>query len=301
MNKNKNITIVVASDNFFAVMIGALLKSIDVNHTSGEHIDFYIIDDGISTKFRQQLERIADPSRITLKWFKSKEIVPSNINIPLDKSSFPVTVFLRIFIPYMIDQDVEKVIYIDVDTIVQDDISNLWNIDLKDYTIGAVQDYCKTVDCRWSGIPNYKQLGLAGDTKYFNSGVLLINPKKWRKQDITNQVIDVLTKYKEHVVMPDQYGLNVVFVNKWLELDPKWNWFANLENDNPSLVHFVEIKPIFSTYIFNEIYRQEFFRYLSMTPWKNFTPISGYRRLQKKMVTKIKKKLLAFNIFSFIP
>ena len=289
MKPNNTISIVVASDNFFAIMIAALLKSIDVNHKTNEHIDFYIIDDGISAKFKNQLELVADPSRITLKWFKSKEIIPKDIVIPMDKSSFPITVFLRIFIPYMIDQHAEKVIYLDVDTIVQDDISNLWNISLGDFTIGAVQDYSKTVDCRWAGIPNYKELGLPGDTKYFNSGVLLINPKKWRQEDITNQVIAVLSKYKEHVVMPDQYGLNVVFAKKWLELDSKWNWFANQENLSPSLVHFVEIKPIFTTYKFSEDYKKEFFRYLAMTPWKNFKPISGNRRTLKKILTKIKK------------
>jgi lipopolysaccharide biosynthesis glycosyltransferase len=291
--KNK-ISIVVASDNFFAIMIAALLKSIDVNHATDEHIDFYIIDDGISAVNRKRLETIADPKRITLRWFKSKDIVPKDIHIPMDKSSFPVTVFLRIFIPYMIDQETDKVIYIDVDTIVQDDISRLWNIDLGDYTIGAVQDYAKTVDCRWAGIPNYKQLGLAGDTKYFNSGVLLINPKKWRQQDITNEVISVLGKYREHVVMPDQYGLNVVFANKWKELDPKWNWFVNQENDHPWLIHFVEIKPIFVSYKFDQYYRQQFFKYLAMTPWRNFKPISDNRRLLKKIVTRIKKKLLKF-------
>lgn len=294
MKKPDKISIVVASDNFFAIMIAALLKSIDVNHISGEHIDFYIIDDGISANFKKQLESIADPSRITLKWFKSKEIIPANTSIPVDKSSFPLTVFLRIFIPFMIDQNAEKVIYIDVDTIVQDDISKLWHIDLGNYTIGAVQDYSGTVDCKWAGIPNYKELCIPGDSKYFNSGVLLINPKKWRAENITNEVIAVLVKHKEHVVMPDQYGLNVVFANKWLELDPKWNWFANKENEQPSLIHFVEIKPIFSTYKFKEIYRQEFFRYLSMTPWRNFKPISGNRRLLRKVYTKLKKALLNF-------
>lgn len=291
MKANNNISIVVASDNFFAIMIAALLKSIDVNHKTGEHIDFYIIDDGISAKFKAQLEAISNPERITLKWFKSKEIIPANVDIPVDKSSFPLTVFLRIFIPYMVDQSAEKVIYLDVDTIVQDDISKLWNTHLEDYTIGAVQDYSGTVDCKWAGIPNYKELGLAGNTKYFNSGVLLINPKKWRAENITSQVIDTLVKYKQHVVMPDQYGLNVVFANKWKELDPKWNWFANKENENPSLIHFVEIKPIFTNYKFKEFYKEEFYRYLSMTPWRNFKPISGNRRMLKKIITKIKKRL----------
>ena len=295
MKQQQTISIVVASDNFFAIMIAALLKSIDENHITGEHINFYIIDDGISTKYKKLLNSIANPSRITLKWFKSKEIIPAGIVIPADSSSFPLTVFLRIFAPYIIDQDAERMIYIDVDTIVQDDISTLWNMPLGNYTIGAVQDYSGTIDCKWAGIPNYKQLGLAGDSKYFNSGVLLINPKKWRAEKITDKVIEVLVKYKEFVVMPDQYGLNVVFANNWLELNPKWNWFANKDDEKPSLIHFVEIKPIFTSYKFKDSYKKEFYRYLSMTPWKNFKPISENRRLLRKIYNKIKKKILSLR------
>lgn len=290
--KKENISIVVASDNHYAILIAALLKSIELNHKTDEHIDFHIIDDGISASTRKKLETIVDPNRITFKWFKSKEIIPSNIQIPVDSSAFPLTVYLRVFAPYVVDQSLEKIIYLDVDTIVQEDISKLWNISLGDFIVAAVQDTGKTVDCEWGGIPNYKELGLAADTKYFNSGVLMINPKKWRQENISSQVITALRTYKEHVRLADQYGLNVVFANKWLMLDPLWNWFAFEENESPNIVHFLDIKPIFSSYNSKEIYKNEFYRYLSLTPWKNFKPISGNKRQIRKVFNKIKKMFL---------
>jgi lipopolysaccharide biosynthesis glycosyltransferase len=290
---SKNISIVVASDNHYAIHIAALLKSIDLNHKTAEHIDFYIIDDGITASTRKKIAEIPDPSKITLKWFKSKDIIPADIKIPVDKSAFPLTVYLRIFSPYVIDQDADKLIYLDVDTIVQDDISKLWNMPLGNHIIGAIQDVGKTMDCQWGGVPNYKELGFEATTKYFNSGVLLIDPKKWRAGKISNEVITTLSKYKEHVKLADQYGMNVVFGNKWLELDPKWNWFAFKEDEKPSLVHFLDIKPLFKSYNSNEVYKKEFFRYLSMTPWKNFKPISGRKRQIRKVLNKVKKMFLS--------
>lgn len=292
MKKNNNISIVVASDNHYAILIAALLKSIELNHKTEEHIDFHIIDDGISPKTKEKLSAIADPKMITLKWFKSKEIVPSNIVIPVDNSAFPLTVYMRVFSPYVVDPEVDRLIYLDVDTIVQDDISKLWNIDLGEYTVAAAQDVGKTVDCEWGGIKNYKELGLNADTKYFNSGVLVINPKKWRAEDLSNQVITALSTHKEYVQLADQYGLNVVLANKWLQLDPKWNWFAFKENENPYLVHFLDIKPIFTSYNSKEVYKDEFYRYLSMTPFKNFKPISGNQRYIRKVINKIKKAFM---------
>ena len=289
------ISIVVASDNFYAILIAALLKSIDVNHKTHEHIDFHIIDDGISNKFKKQLETIVDPSRLTIFWHTSKSIIPSNLSIPVDTSGFPMTTYLRVFAPNVVGLDVHKLLYIDVDIILQDDISKLWHMSTGEHVIAAVQDIAKTVDCDWGGLPNYKELGLDPKTKYFNAGVLLINTDKWREQNISAEIIGALIKYKETVQLGDQYGLNVVFATKWEELDPKWNWFASLEKGNPSLIHFLDIKPIFTTYNSNEYFKQEFFRYLDMTPWKNFKLINGKNRLFRKAFNKIKKALLRLS------
>jgi lipopolysaccharide biosynthesis glycosyltransferase len=94
------------------------------------------------------------------------------------------------------------------------------------------------------------------------------------------------------VRMADQYGLNVAFANKWLMLDPKWNWFAHQDNEQPYIVHFLDIKPIFKSYNSQEVYKDEFFRYLAMTPWKNFKPISGSKRKLRKITNKIKKAFM---------
>ena len=289
--KNNCISILVASDNFYAILIAALLKSIDVNHQSEEHINFYIIDDGISPKFKQQLESIVDPTRITIKWIDGKHIIPEGVTIPSETSAFPLTAYMRVFAANAVDDDIEKLIYLDVDTLVQVDIAELWNIDLGKFDIAAVQDPGKTVACEWGGIPNYKDLGLSADTKYFNSGVLILNPKKWREENIAAQVVDTLVKYREHVKLPDQYALNVIFVNKWLELDPKWNWFAFQEGHEPYIIHFLDIKPIFKSYHSQESFRVEFYRYLSMTPWKNYKPQSDYKRIARKIFNKLKKTI----------
>lgn len=292
MDARNNISIAVASDNHYAILIVALLTSIDVNHKTDEHIDFHIIDDGISRKFRKKLSGIIDPTRITLYWHKSNEIVPTNITIPIDNSAFPLTAYMRVFSPYIVSPTVKKLIYLDVDTIVQDDISKLWNIPLNGYTVGAVQDIGKTVDCSWAGIPNYMELGLTSDTKYFNSGVLLIDTHKWLSEDISGQVISALSKYKQHVRLADQYGLNVALANKWLELDPKWNWPAFNEDEGAYLIHFLDIKPIFTSYRSQEKYKDSFFHYLDMTPWKNFKPINGNQRIFRKIFNVMKKKLM---------
>src|ERR1700761_8756774 len=189
MSLQDNISLVAATDNHYAILLAALIKSIEVNHKTSEKIDFYIIDDGISNTNIKKIQDSSDASITTLHWFKSNEVIPRGINIPIDKSAFPITTYLRLFAPYIIPQETKRVIYLDVDMIVLEDISKLWHIDIEGRLFGAVIDIAETVDSTWSGIPNYKQLGLDPKTKYFNAGLLLIDPIKWREEDISNKVI----------------------------------------------------------------------------------------------------------------
>src|SRR5690606_5528607 len=139
MTNTETISLVVASDNFYAVHIAALLKSIEVNHKTPEPIDFHIIDDGISPTNKRKLCSVVDSKTITVIWHKSNDIIPDSLTIPIDTSSFPLTTYLRIFAAHVVANDVKRLIYLDVDTIVEDDIAKLWYQDIKGHIIGAVQ------------------------------------------------------------------------------------------------------------------------------------------------------------------
>lgn len=290
MSFQENITIVIASDNHYAVLIAALIKSIEVHHKSDESISFIIIDDGISKKNKEKLQKSINPKITNLKWIESSTIIPPEIKIPTDNSTYPATVYYRLFAPYIVDTSCKKIIYMDVDMILYDDISTLYHINIGNDIVGAVQDYMGTVNSPIGGIPNYKELGIPPETKYFNSGLLLINPKLWKENDTTNKVINCMNDNAKYVVFPDQYGLNVVLYNRWHEIDLIWNCSDYFEvPSNPSLVHFLNIKPIFKSCFSLPKHKNEFYRLLSLTAFKNFKPISDYNRLFKKGFTKIKK------------
>lgn len=62
------ITIVVTSDNFFSVLLAALIKSVEVNHTSPEFLCFYIIDDGITAHNKKLIEQMIDHTKTSITW-----------------------------------------------------------------------------------------------------------------------------------------------------------------------------------------------------------------------------------------
>jgi lipopolysaccharide biosynthesis glycosyltransferase len=289
------ITIVVATNDFYAILLSALLKSIEVNHKSGEPIHIHVIDDGISAKNVKLISETVNKDVFTFFWHKTSTVVPKHIKFPDDISALPLTVYMRLFAPYLIPQDAKKMLYLDVDMIVLKDISELWNVDLGTKLFAAVQDRCATMLSRWGGVPNYAELGLSANDPYFNSGLLLLDPVRWRAMDVPVKVIKVISENIKYAKWPDQYGLNVVLVNQWLMLDPRWNAFADNKYEDPFLVHYLNVKPIFKSYKSQPEYFDLFHSYLKQTPYKNFKVLGNKHLLLRKVITRISKKIRALT------
>lgn len=291
MNADQRITIVTVCDNHYLILLAALIKSIELNHKTGEMIDLYVVGDQLSAKNKHKLELSINPEIVVLHWLAMEEVKPSTIKIPTDKGSYPLNIYMRLFIPHFIPKEVDKVLYMDVDMIVEAEISKLWETELGDFPIAAVTDTTiKNIGCNWGGITNYKELGLNPDSKYFNSGLLLINTRIWRKNDLTTKIINCIVENKKYAQYPDQYGCNVVLAEQWLELDARWNFNISVETaQKPYILHFIHRKPIYKSYDNKPEYKDAFDRYVGLTQWKDAKPIGESSRYLKKIKNILQK------------
>jgi len=276
-------------------MLAVLIKSIEVNHTSNEGIHIYIVDDGINARNKLKIINSINQEKIKLTWLPINEIIPKDIAFPLDKTTFPLNIYIRLFIPHFLPQACVKAIYLDVDMVVKKDISLLWNTNINGKTIAGVVDRSEKVSSTWAGITNYKELGLHPDTKYFNSGLLVIDLNKWRQTTLSLDILKCIHKNQKFADFPDQYGLNVIFANQWFELDHRWNTFATMTEKDPYIIHFIGRKPIYSSYVNNNSYAADFFQYMKLTKWADYRLKTEYDHLFSKLrihSTKILKRVL---------
>jgi len=289
MANTNTITLVVVSDDHYVILLAALIKSIEENLSACVKIDLWIVEDGISKESMQKMHASVNPQITTIRW-KNIHDITVGANLPKDKSSFPLNIYARLFIPYFIPENIEKALYLDVDMIVLADLYILWNIDLGNYTLAAVKDpRVQTFDNDWGGVLNYKELGLNGKSTYFNTGMLLMNIRKWREENIAYKVIDVVSKNIKYANYPDQYGLNIVLAGNWLELDAKWNHFVTIDDDTPYIIHFVNRKPLYKAYANSPVYRDYFYRYLDQTRWRGTKQIGESKRRFKKIKNILNK------------
>ena len=295
MLPQESIILAVVCNNHFVVLLAALLKSIEVTHRSNEFINLYVINDGLSDSNIANLNKCISSNKIQLIWIKMIDAFPIGIELPLDNTSFPVSTYIRLCAPYFVAKGTKRVIYLDVDMVLMEDISNLWKVDLHNYAVGAVTDRAETIGNPWGGIKNYKELNLEPDAGYFNAGLLVIDVGKWLKMGITNKVIECINNNKNHVTFADQYGLNVVLANnQWCKLDPLWNCPSMSSESSPFLIHFTGIKPIYKNYDSNENYKKIFFSYLEFTEWAGYKQQSRYARLFQKTINIVSKKITYF-------
>ena len=193
---NEPIIVVCASDNNFVKLAAAMLKSIEINHKTSRPIIVYFLDNGILSWNRRKLS--ASMKNLTVKWIKIKKNHIKTIH-GFDNFSNQ-SPYTRLLMPYVIPNNIHKIIYLDCDLLVLNDIEELWKTKLNNYTIGTVLDpHVQSFDCSWGGILNYKNLGFNPKTKYFNSGVMLVNLQKWLTEKISERTIKVNTKHDEYV------------------------------------------------------------------------------------------------------
>ena len=133
---------------------------------------------------------------------------------------FSVVTYYRLFIASLFPQ-YDKIIYLDCDLVVLGDISELYNTELGDNISAAVPDQyvCNTREFR---LYAEKAVGVDPDT-YFNAGVLVISLEQFRKNNIEEKFIKLITEYNFDLLDPDQAYLNYLCFGKTLILPNGWN------------------------------------------------------------------------------
>ncbi|MER2507866.1 MAG: glycosyltransferase family 8 protein [Amaricoccus sp.] len=122
--------------------------------------------------------------------------------------------YLRILVPNILPQSLRRVLYLDCDIVVLDDVRPLWTHDLGGKVMGAVPDFMMQV----SGQPR--------GPAYVNAGVLLIDLEKWREMNLTEKMLEYAAEHREYLEYHDQDVINSVLYGKMDNLDLRWNVHA---------------------------------------------------------------------------
>jgi lipopolysaccharide biosynthesis glycosyltransferase len=291
------IKLVFVVDKNFVKFLVVCIYSIIVNTKSNLRIYVICDDESFIWNEMQKLLQVKDFDLITINYnhYKNKQYVNS-IN---QKSSAH---FAKFDIPNLVAEN--RVLYLDCDIIVVNDIKSLWDEFDNNYSIQAAVNPFYNKD---NGI-----MELTANDKKFNSGVLLMNLDRMRMNHSTDKLYEFKKKTAGQSKLNDQPAFNYIFKHDWCELPPNYNYisiyfrrhfsifgFSKDEYDrilkNITIVHFTGTdKPwsFLSLHPYNKLYREYYAKCYGPIKF-NDKNIKGYfirtRRKIKAMISYYKK------------
>ena len=298
---SREIPIFFATDNNYVPFLAVALTSLLDNASKDYFYKIYVLTTSLKKEYVDQLALICEDA---CKNGASASIDFVSMKDEMEKSSgtfhlrdyYSKETYCRVFIPRVFPQ-YDKVLYLDCDIVVTGDISELFNTDIGDNIIGGASEEVM-VDYDVFGTYVEKALGVPRN-EYFSAGVLLINTKKYREEDIETKFIKLMNTFKFRVTQDEDY-LNVLCHGKTKMIDLGWNKSAykneKFDDKNLKLVHYkINWKP---WHYDNVCYEDSFWKYARQTfLYENILKIkAGYGEDLKKRDTEAFENLVKMAV-----
>lgn len=309
---NPNIAhVVYASDDRFAEILGVSLVSLYENSQDMDDIVVYVLDSGITENNKEKLLSISRKySRSEIHWIPAQDISKVlAMDMKVDRGS--LSQYARLFVSSDLPEDLDRVLYLDCDIAIVKSIRELWNLDLHGKTIGALLDAFSTAYRR--------NIDLQPNDVMFNSGVMLIDLKRWKEERIEERLLKFIESKNGKIQQGDQGALDAVLSHDTYCFEPGFNSVTiyfdfnydemmiyrkpakgfygrdEIEQavENPSLIHFTTSFQSKRPWVegCQHRYVNVWLKYKEMSPWNESELWNDRTRKIKRVVVGILKKM----------
>ena len=233
----KNIPIFFSCDDNYVPFLGVAITSLICNTSEKNNYSIYVLHSGLKNENMKRIKALeTQNASIEFVDVSDKlEVYGRKLNL---RDYYTVAIYFRLFIPNMFPQ-LDKAIYLDADMVILEDVAKLYDIDLHDNLLGGVSD---AIIASRKEFRDYAELGcgIYPYTRYFNSGMMLMNLDAMREFNLEGKFEFLFNTYGFETVCPDQDYLNVICKDRVLYLDEGWDKMAIDGNykGRPMIVHY---------------------------------------------------------------
>lgn len=204
--------IVCCTDTHYIMPTGVMLKSLFDNNKTENLTVHVIIDDSVTESDKRALTEITEGY---ISFYSASSIHCGFPNIGVTNTHVTTASYYRLFLTQLLPVEIEKVLYLDGDIIINDNLSDLWETNIENYAIGCIKDMDE--------IPNLNRVSYPRDYGYFNAGVLLINLKFWRHHHLLETFLQCIKENGTKLMYHDQDVLNFTLYDKKRYLPMRYN------------------------------------------------------------------------------
>ena len=246
-----------------------------------EQFMVHVIADNLQESLQKTLENLCAQYQNHIAFYPPSLELLKGFEIRKFSKRISMATYYRCLLSDILPRDIERVLYLDCDIVVLGNIRPFYDTPIADVGVAAVEDIgCKEAQ-------RYDILKYPMEYSYFNAGVLLVNLDYWRAHDIPKACADYFHKYPERILFNDQDLLNSLLCRHKTFVPLKWNmqdgfyrnttalgeeWDKAHAEDlrHPVVLHYTNRKPW--EYDSQHPLRDEYFKYLDLTPWKGERP-----------------------------
>jgi len=230
--------ILYCSDNNYAPYLGVSVTSVLETNRDAESIVFYVISDGISEdnldRLQRQVARYGENRRLVL--IDGKDWIQRLTDMTMLRYRGSHAANLRLFFTEYIESDVERVLYLDCDTIIQASLKELFETEMGSHPVAVALD---SLTAYYKPVVGFEQ-----SDYYFNSGVVLFDVKNWAENNCQQRLIELLRDFpKPYFVNPDQDVLNILLKEEKQIISPKYN-FQTTHQVYPSAIYYANYSQV---------------------------------------------------------
>lgn len=290
--------IALCHDNNYAPYSTVVIASI-LDHNENAEITFHLLHTDLTA------ERCAT-IKSWVESFKGKKVCfyqmkkETFADFPIDEHTYlDYGAYIRLYLGDCLEQ-IDKVLYLDCDIIVNNSLADLWDTDMTGYAVAGVRDRINDY------IRVYNRLGYPMSEGYINSGMMLINLKKWREDDFFKKTqrlacekgASVLKNHDQDIInaiyhgqilmLPFRYNLleYYLYVEEWLYLDRKYYPEIVEACKNPAIIHFCMPQKPWHYECINP-FKDLYYKYRKMTPWPEVELTHKVQKLSRKQKVKM--------------
>ncbi len=213
--------LVFAADEGYAMPLAVSLFSALRHLKNPSLVTVHLLDGGFAPATRQRLGKICEARRVRLVWWDASQTLPGNYTGVRHISK---ATYLRLVLPKVLPLSVRRVVFLDSDILVMRDVAELAEVDLQGRSIGAIREYAvATVSHPFSGVKDWRELGLPADLPSFNAGIMVMDLERWRSERVMERVMDYIRDHAADLGNGDQDALNAVLAHDWQPLGLEWN------------------------------------------------------------------------------
>ncbi len=262
----EKISICFCINDLYSQHLGVVLTSILFNNPDN-FFDFYIFSSDISEKNKHTLNTLNNNYKnFSLHFINVNTNLFKNIKITIDYIS--IETYFRYILADLLP-NLNKVLYLDVDLVVNGNLQKLWDSDITDF-------YCAGIDDINFNTKKYKQtIDLDIEDIYINAGVILFNLERIRKNNITKQYFLNNEKYKDKIKYQDQDIINITLKKQIKKIDYIFNFTSRTKKIYKNLakkaiiIHYVGPKKPWKNFSLNTL-KILYYYYLSLSPYNKY-------------------------------